>query len=202
MPGKTVGIEGWTIVHQARQKHYDDRFYGQFLGTREDGRWIVGRMWSGESMDDGFHDGGWDWSKRFAGNPSTDNADAALKAYVEMSYDTFVWDRVFEQRVGEAIDRHWSGPEVPDAPKLAAGWQESDAGHRNPARGHTILLPFHEAKYTLLHFLRSTELGAKAHLTRGVTIDRHQAVELVREATGPVRFEYGYNTYWLAAEPS
>ncbi|UXX93945.1 hypothetical protein N7U49_21285 [Streptomyces sp. AD2-2] len=116
MLGKTVGIEGWTIVHSARQKHYDDRFYGQFLGIREDGRWIVGRMWSGESMDDGFHDGGWDWSKRFAGNSSTGNADAALKAYVEMSYDTYVWDRVFEQRVGEAIDRHWAGPEVPGAP--------------------------------------------------------------------------------------
>ncbi|MCZ0996426.1 hypothetical protein O1L44_30230 [Streptomyces noursei] len=206
MIGKTVGTVGlgWTIVHQARQKHYDDRYYGQFLGTRKGktgtAEWIVGRMYPGKSKDDGFRDGEWAYSKHFDGPRSTDNADAALKAYVEMSHKTFVWDRIFEQRVGEAIDRHWSGPEAPDAPKLATGWQESDAGHRNPARGHTILLPFHEAKYYLLHFLRSTELGAKAHLTKGVTIDRHQAVKLVTAATGPIRFEYGYNTYWLAAE--
>ncbi|MEW1922202.1 hypothetical protein [Streptomyces sp. NPDC088360] len=194
-----IGIEGWTIVHQARQKHYDDMFYGQFLATREDGRWMVGRMFAGESMDDGFRAGEWAFSQRFAGPRSTDNADVALEAYVGMSHVTYVWDRVFEQRVGEAIDQFWAGPEVPNLPKIAAGWQESDAGHRNPARGHTIPLPFHEAKYQLLQYLRRTELGAKAHLTRGVTIDRHQAVELVREATRPVRFEYGYNTYWLAS---
>ncbi|MEV8601863.1 hypothetical protein AB0465_18515 [Streptomyces griseoviridis] len=204
--GITVGGEGWTVVQLDRQKHYDDRFYGQFLGTREgrDGaaEWIVGRLFDGKSADDGFRDGEWAYSKRFAGNPTADNADAALKAYVEMAYDTFVWDRIFEQRVGEAIDRFWAGPEVPGAPKLAAGWQESDAGHRNPGRGHTILLPVHEAKYSLLHFLRSTELNAKAYLMKEISIARHQAVELVREATGPIRFEYGYNTYWLAADES
>lgn len=200
---ETVGTEGWTIVHKARKKHYDNRFYGQFLGTREDdGRWIVGRMWSGDSMDDGFHDGGWDWSKRFAGNPSTDNADAALKSYVEMSYDTFVWDRVFEQRTGEAIDRHLAGAEVVGAPKLSAGWFRTDPGHLNRYGSHTIFLPFHEAKYELLQHLRRTELNAMAHLTKGITVDRHGAVELVTAATGPIRFEYGYNTYWLAAEGS
>ncbi|WNI17678.1 hypothetical protein [Actinacidiphila sp. ITFR-21] len=203
---ETVGAEGWTIVHQARQKHYDDRFYGQFLGTRE-GRiggaeWVVGRLYNGKSADDGFRDGEWAYSRRFQSPNSTDSADAALKAYVEMSYDTFVWDRIFEQRAGEAIDRHLAGPEVDGAPKLSAGWSESDAGHRVPAAGSTISLPFHEAKYYLLQFLRSTELGAKAHLTRGITLDRHQAVDLVTKATGPVRFEYGYNTYWLAAEES
>ncbi|MFC4498467.1 MULTISPECIES: hypothetical protein [Streptomyces] len=206
MTRRTVGAEGWTVVDVARQRHYDDRYYGQFLGTRTGptghAEWMVGRLFDGKTIDDGFREGEWAYSKRFATDKGTDNADRALKAYVEMAYSTFVWDRIFEQRVGEVIDQHWAGPEVPGAPKLAAGWQESDAGHRNPARGHTILLPFHEAKYKLLHFLRSTELGAKAHLTRGVTIDRHQAVELVREATGALRFEYGYNTYWLAADES
>ncbi|WP_030660799.1 hypothetical protein [Streptomyces rimosus] len=202
--GDTIGVEGWTVVHQARQKHYDDRYYGQFLGTRKNDHtgtteWIVGRMYPGQSMNDGFICGAWDYSKRFASPRSTDNADAALKAYVEMSHDTFVWDRIFEQCVGEAIDRHLAGPEIPGAPHLAAGWRESDAGHRNPGGGHTILLPFHEAKYALLGFLRRTELNAKAHLTRGVTVDRHGAVELVIQATGPIRFEYGYNTYWLDA---
>jgi hypothetical protein len=199
-----VGVEGWEIVHQARQKHYDDRFYGQFLGVREgrDGvdNWYVGRMYNGKTVDDGFRDGEWAHGTRFEGPKGTDNADEALKKYVEMSYETYVWDRIFEQRVGEAIDRHWAGPEVAGAPKLAAGWQESDAGHRAPVGSHTTPLPFHQAKYYLLHFLRSTEMGAKQHLTRGITVDRHGAVELVREASGPVRFEYGYNTYWLAGE--
>ncbi|MEU7155999.1 hypothetical protein AB0A98_06080 [Streptomyces chrestomyceticus] len=190
---KTIGVEGWTIVHQARQKHYDDRFYGQFLGTHEDGRWIVGRMWSGKSMDDGFHDGGWDWSRRFAGNPSTGNADAALKAYIEMSHVTFVWDRVFERRVGEAIDRYWAGPEVPGAPKLSAGWCRTPAGL--PA-GSTIRLPFHEAKYRLLQYLRGTKSAARPGLnTRAFIL--HDTVEAIRQATGPFRIQYGHNAYWL-----
>ncbi|MFF1693069.1 hypothetical protein ACFVXC_05505 [Streptomyces sp. NPDC058257] len=205
----TVGAEGWTLVHQARQKHYDDRYYGQFLGTRKTGtltpdatEWIVGRLFDGKSPDDGFRDGEWAYSKRFQSTQSTDNADRALKAYVEMSYDTFVWDRVFEQRVGEAIDRHLAGPEVPGAPKLSAGWYRSDPGPSVPIGSHTIHLPFHEAKYELLQHLRRTELGAMAHLTRGVTLDRHEAVELASQAKGPIRFEYGYNTYWLVADVS
>ncbi|MEU7318765.1 hypothetical protein [Streptomyces sp. NPDC007083] len=206
--GKTVGIEGWTIVHQTRQKHYDDRFYGQFLGTRE-GRnsvaeWIVGRQYDGKSMEDGFRDGEWAYSTRFQGPWATDNADAALKKYVEMSHDTFVWDRIFEQRTGEAIDKHWAGTgsAIADVPRMSAGWQRSNPGHLAPQGSHTIYLPFYEAKYYLLHFLRSTQLSAMAHLTQGVTLDRHQAVELVTKATGSVRFEYGYNTYWFVAEAS
>ncbi|WP_327357749.1 hypothetical protein [Streptomyces sp. NBC_01304] len=31
----TLGPEGWTVVHRTRQRHYDGRFYGQFLGVRE-----------------------------------------------------------------------------------------------------------------------------------------------------------------------
>ncbi|MEV7870157.1 hypothetical protein AB0P17_29620 [Streptomyces sp. NPDC088124] len=196
----TIGSEGWTLVHQARQKHYDDRYYGHWLGTRDDGQWIIGRLYPGKSMDDGFRDGEWAYSKRFAGDPSTDNADAALTAYVEMAHNTFVWDRVFDQTVGEAIDLYWAGPEVPDAPKLAAGWAGAESP--NPDRvvssaGCSIAMPLHEAKFLLLHYLRRTELAAKAHLTKGVTVDRHGAVEKVRCATGPIRFEYGYNTYWL-----
>ncbi|WP_030894327.1 hypothetical protein [Streptomyces sp. NRRL F-5053] len=198
----TVGIEGWAIVHQARQKHYNDRYYGQFLGTREGGKWIVGRQYPGASMDDGFRGGEWDYSERFETNRSTDNMDRALKAYVQMSERTFVWDRVFEQRVGEAIDRHLAGLEVLGAPKLSAGWHRSHPGLSAPIGSHTAHLPFHEAKYKLLQYLRRTELGAMAHLTRGVTLDRHQAVELVIQATGPMRFDYGYNTYWLVGEGS
>ncbi|MFD4949178.1 hypothetical protein ACFWNT_43505 [Streptomyces sp. NPDC058409] len=206
MNGKTAGVEGWTIVHSTRQRHHDDRFYGQFLGSRKhdvtgNTEWIVGRMYPGVSKDDEFIFGEWDYSKHFAGPRSTDNADNALKAYVEMSHDTFVWDRIFDQRVGETIDRHLAGPEVPGASKLAAGWMETEvAGHLIPAAGGTILLPFHEARYELLQYLRRTELSAKAHLTRGITVDRHSAVELVVQAAGPIRFEYGYNTYWLAAD--
>ncbi|MFD7661294.1 hypothetical protein [Streptomyces sp. NPDC059788] len=195
---KTVGAEGWTVVHQARQKHYDDRYYGQFLGTRKDGRWIVGRMWSGRSMDDGFHDGGWDWSKRFAEPSSTDAADAALKSYVEMSHETFVWNRVFEQRVGEAIDAYWAGPEVPGAPRLSAGWCRTPDGLPG---GSTVGLPFHEAKYRLLQYLRSTESTARADLSPR-TFNLHDAVELIRQANGPFRFQHGYNAYWLADDAS
>ncbi|MGW3153778.1 hypothetical protein [Streptomyces sp. NPDC001089] len=202
--GSKVGAEGWTVVHEARQKHYNDRFYGQFLGTRTGptGRteWIVGRQHVGRSMEDGLCDGGWAWSRRFAEDRSTDTADAALKAYVDDAQDTFVWDRIFEQRIGEAIDRHWAGAETAGAPKLSAGWHRTDPGPSQRYGSHTIFLPLHEARYQLLQMLRSTELNAMAHLTEGVTLDRHQAVETVTQATRPVRFEYGYNTYWLTAE--
>ncbi|AZM47854.1 hypothetical protein DMB38_20515 [Streptomyces sp. WAC 06738] len=207
MIGTRVGAEGWTIVDLARQKHYDDRYYGQFLGAREHGpsggmEWVVGRLFVGKSRDDVFRDGEWAYSKRFAGPRSTDSADAALEAYVKMSHETFVWDRIFEQRTGEVIDRYLAGPEVADAPKLSAGWQQSSANGGMPVGSHTVYLPFHQAKYYLLHFLRATQLSAMQHLTQGITLDRHQAVDLVTKATGPVRFEYGYHTYWLAAEPS
>ncbi|MDX3020002.1 hypothetical protein [Streptomyces acidiscabies] len=47
MIGTKVGVEGWTVVHSARQQHYDDRYYGQFLGTRQGStgiaEWIVAR---------------------------------------------------------------------------------------------------------------------------------------------------------------
>ncbi|MET9656400.1 hypothetical protein [Streptomyces sp. NPDC006510] len=118
-----------------------------------------------------------------------------------MSHYTFVWDHILEQRVGEVIDRHLAGPEIPGAAKLAAGWSETEvAGHPTPAAGGTILPPFHEARCELLQHLRRTELRAKAHLTWRITVDRHGAVELVVQATGPIRFKYGYNTHWLAAD--
>ncbi|WP_326742851.1 MULTISPECIES: hypothetical protein [unclassified Streptomyces] len=89
----------------------------------------------------------------------------------------------------------------PSAAKLAAGWSETEvAGHPTPAAGGTILLPFHEARYELLQYLRRTELSARAHLTWRITVDRHGAVERVVQATGPIQFKYGYNTYWLAAD--
>jgi hypothetical protein len=205
--GDVVGTEGWRIVHIAYQRHYDDRYYGQFLGARKNdvtgnGEWIVARLYPGEHRDAGFVYGEWDssYSKRYAGPRSTDNADAAMKTYIELSHETFVWDRIFEQRTGEAIDRYWAGSEVPAAPKMSAGWQQSSANGGMPVGSGTVSLPFHQAKYCLLHFLRSTQLSAKAHLTEGITLDRHQAVECVINTTKPVRFEYGYNTYWLASE--
>ncbi|MDX3020003.1 hypothetical protein [Streptomyces acidiscabies] len=153
-------------------------------------------------MDNGLRDGEWNTSRRFDGPRSTDNADDALTRYVEKSYETFVRDRIFEQRTGEAIDRYWAGPETDGVPKLSAGWQQSAANGGMPVDSRTVHLPFHQAKYYLLHFLRATQLGGKAHLARGITLDRHQAVERATAATGPVRFEYGYNTYWLAADES
>ncbi|MCX5103481.1 hypothetical protein [Streptomyces sp. NBC_00439] len=64
MNGKTVGVEGWTIVHSTRQRHDDGRFYGQFLGTRKSGtltpdvaEWVVGRLYDGKSAEDGFRNG-------------------------------------------------------------------------------------------------------------------------------------------------
>lgn len=205
MIGKTIGTEGWTVVHYARQRHYDDRYYGQFLGARKNRytkntEWIVATLHPGQSMNDGLISGEWNTSQRFAGPRSTDNADAALEAYVKTSHETFVWYRIFEQHTGAAIDRYLAGPEVPGAPKLAAGWQQTSTNGGVPVGSATVYFPLHEAKYHLLHFLRFTQLSAMAHLTEGVTLDRHQAVELVTAATGPVRFEYGYNTYWLAGE--
>lgn len=205
MIGTKVGVEGWTVVHWARQRHYNDQYYGQFLGARVNTytgvtEWLVATLYPGSSAKDGMRFGEWMTSQRFAGPRSTDNADDALTRYVEKAHETFVWDRIFEQRAGEAIDRYLAGPETHGAPRMAAGWQRSDPGPSAPFGSATIYLPLHEAKYYLLEFLRSTQLSAMAHLTEGVTLDRHQAVELVRQADKPVRFDYGYNTYWLAAE--
>lgn len=200
----TLEAEGWTIVHQARQRHDDGVYYGQFLGARnnpETTEWLVATMHPGRGMDDGFIDGRWKDSQSFAGPRSADNADDALELYVETAgVETFVWSGFLKQYTGAAIDWYLAGPEVVGAPRLSAGWQESDAGPGVPCGGHTICLPFHRAKFELLQYLRRTKLNAMPPLTPSVTIDRHQAVQLAVEATGPVRFEYGYNTYWLAAE--
>ncbi|MFH9731806.1 hypothetical protein [Streptomyces sp. NPDC017260] len=201
--GDTVGGEGWQIVHLARQRQHDNRYYGQFLGTRKNGHtgrteWAVGRLFVGKSAHDGFVNGEWAYSKRFAEPRSTDNADAAMKAYVEMSHDTLVWDYIFEQRVGEAIDRHWAGPEVAGAPKMAAGWCRTPEGL--PA-GTTINLPLHEAKYHLLQYLRSTKSTARPDVNPRAFI-LHDTVELIRQTTGPFRIQYGINAYWLDQLPT
>ncbi|MEV7902102.1 hypothetical protein [Streptomyces anulatus] len=192
-------VNGWTIVTQTRQETAFDHMQGVFLATCGD-RWVAGRQYDGKEGSTGFtEDGEWWYGSHFSAKSATENMLGALDRYSELAMKADVWTRMFTQDATQSLCRLLAGPERPDLPKLSAGWRESDPGHRNPGGGVTEPLPFHEAKYHLLWFLIwSTRLNAMDHLTEGVTIDRHQAHTLVREATGPVRFELGYNTYWLA----
>ncbi|MFJ3270943.1 hypothetical protein [Streptomyces sp. NPDC086776] len=191
-------VNGWTIVTQTRQEVSPNHFQGVFLATGRGGHWVAGRHFDGKKGSTGFSECGewWHGSHFTLGNP-TENMLAALEAYPELAMKAAVWHRLFEQTAAQTLCRFLAGPRRDDLPLLSAGWRESDAGHRLPAAGSTIALPFHEAKYQLFWYLHSTRLGAKAHLTEGVTIDRHEAYTRVRDATGPLRFELGYNTYWL-----
>lgn len=200
---KSTVVNGWTIITQTRQEVSPNHFQGVFLATRG-AHWVAGRQYDGQKGSTGFNESGEWWHGRHftLGNP-TENMHAALDAYPDLAMKADVWDRIFAQRAAQSLCRFLAGPSRDDLPTLSAGWSRSDAGHGIPVSGTTIQLPFHEAKYELFWFLVwTTRLSAMEHLTKGVTIDRNEAYTRVREATGPLRFELGYNTYWLAADES
>ncbi|MFI7083940.1 hypothetical protein ACIBUR_10070 [Streptomyces anulatus] len=194
-------VQGWTIVTQTRQQVSPDHMQGVFLATCGE-RWMVGRQYDGKKGTTGFsEDGEWWHARYFDGDTGTDNLLAALDAYPDAAMKAAVWDRMFHQDATESVCRFLAGGEEAGRPKLSAGWKQTEVLSGIPVTSSTIPMPFHEAKYELLWFIIwSTRLSAKVHLTKGVTMSRHEAVTLVREATGPIRFEMGYNTYWLAQE--
>ena len=99
--GQRLGPEGWTLIHQRRAQVAENAWDGVWLGTREDGRWIVGRMLRGTGIHDGFRDGEWSYSKRFAG---VDAPKAALAEYLEMAKLAGVFTPLFGARAGQAVD--------------------------------------------------------------------------------------------------
>ena len=146
MSSTTLGAEGWTVVHSARQRHYDGKFYGQFLGARKNDytgntEWIVATMEPGQSVGDGFRGGEWNTSQRFDGPRSTHNADDALNRYVEKSFDP-MGTAVRELRgasVTDAVARTVSGfhfnedlgeRDIPPAGDVAAQVPHAGAAHR------------------------------------------------------------------------
>ncbi|MEV6309930.1 hypothetical protein AB0M10_15195 [Streptomyces sp. NPDC051840] len=191
-------VQGWTIVTQLRKELSPDHMQGVFLATTGP-RWIIGRQYDGPSGSSGFIDEEWWHGRYFTMGSPTENMMAALDAYPEAAMKAGVGDRMTAQDATQSLARFLAGPERPGRAHVSAGWQESDSGHRNPGGASTELLPLHEAKAELFWFLLwSTRLNAMERLTKGVTIDRQEAHSLVRGATGPIRFDFGYNTYWLA----
>jgi hypothetical protein len=192
-------VNGWTIVTHTRRQVAENHLQGVFLATSGTA-WVAGRQFDGKRGSSGFSEWGeWWYGRHFTGGNATENMMDALKAYPELAMKADVWHRLFEQDAAESLCRFLAGPPRPDLPKLSAGWKQTEVLSGIPVAGSTILLPFHEAKYHLFwDLIWTTRLSAMEHLTRGVTIDRHEAHQRVKDATGPIRFEFGYNTYWLA----
>lgn len=189
----------FTIVHHCRRQVAENHYQGVFLAVAGT-HWVAGRMYDGARGTDGFsEEGEWWHGRHFTTGDATENMMDALKAYPELAMKADVWHRLFEQDAAESLCRFLAGPPRDDLPKLSAGWKQTEALSGIAPAGSTILMPFHEAKYHLFWFLIwTTRRNAMEHLTRGVTIDRHEAHQRVKDATGPIRFEFGYNTYWLA----
>lgn len=195
---RTTAAE-WTIVHQHREQPINsDTYEGAFLGVDGD-RWMTGRMFTGHSMDDGIDAHGQWWYTRYFDDPAkpgTLHMRRALAAYIELAKKAGVWGGYpFEERAARAVDRYLA-QRVPldGVPDMQAGYYSTAT--QMPA-GSTGLLPAVEAKYELLRYLRYTQATARLDLALpGMTLD--EAYELVINATGPVRFQLGYATYWLS----
>jgi hypothetical protein len=203
---KTNPMAGeWTIVHQRRQEIRAGRFEGIFLGNDRD-RWMAGRMFTGRSWHDGFSPTGEWWYSTYCDQKNaTDNMRDALAAYLRLSHTTEVWDGLFEQRAGEAIDRRLASlVSLDGVHDLSAGWRVTN--YRPPLAplgGNTYLLPAREAKYELLGYMRRTEGSAGvAIVPPGTTLTLHEAYQEVIRATGPTAFELGRYTYSLVHQGS
>ncbi|WP_077060548.1 hypothetical protein [Streptomyces sp. MP131-18] len=195
----------WTIVHQRRQEIRSGQFEGIFLGNDRD-RWMAGRMYTGTSRRDGFSPTGEWWYSTYCDQKNaTENMREARAAYLRLSHTAEVSDSLFEQRAGEAIDRHLAGlVSLDGVHDLSAGWHVTDyRPPLDPVGGNTYLLPAQEAKYELLVYLRRTESSAGlAMMPPGMTLTLHEAYQKVIRATGPITFELGRYTYSLVHQGS
>ncbi|MEV5264763.1 hypothetical protein [Streptomyces werraensis] len=148
-------VQGWTIVHHKRVL-WRGAYDGVFLGER-DGNWIAGRMWAGKSMDDGFSEDGEWWYASYYDSPHEHEAGKAMSAldrYIRLAEDAGnCWDGMFNQRAGEAIDRHWAR-RVPldQVADMSAAWVHSDLC--GEVRHVFYLMPAVEAKNELLGLMR------------------------------------------------
>jgi hypothetical protein len=173
---------------------------GVFLGV-DSHRWVAGRMFTGETADDGFDNhGGW-WHSAYFDAPDAPKVRArtmrsAVAAYSELAKTAGVWDGyVFDERAAQAADVHLAARvTLEGVPNMTAGWHNTV--WQMPSNS-TYLLPAVEAKAALLGYLRLTGSSARLDLgPPGLTLD--EAYDIVIDATGPIRFRLGYATYWLS----
>ncbi|MEU0214048.1 hypothetical protein ABZ281_02625 [Streptomyces sp. NPDC006265] len=198
----TTKIQGWTIVHQKRTE-WRGVYDGVFLGEC-DGRWIAGRMYQGKSMTDGFGEGGeWWYSNRYESDfeHEANRALRALREYIRLSkLAADCWDGIFDQRAGEAIDRHWANRVPLDGVHdMSAAWVHPDL--TGDVRGSHHMLPAAEAKYELLQYMRRSHAVSEAfrevaQIRHGSEL--HKAYETAIEAAGAVRLSVAGDRFSLS----
>lgn len=156
--------QGWTLVAQKRTE-WRGTFDGVFLGER-DGEWMAGRMFQGKSMKDGFGENGEWWYANYYDSEFEHEANRALRAmreYIRLSKEAAqCWNgSIFDQRAGEAIDRHWA-KRVPldGVHDMAAAWVHPSL--TGDVRGSHYMLPAAEAKYALLQYMRRSYAVSQA----------------------------------------
>ncbi|MEV1083457.1 hypothetical protein AB0I98_35455 [Streptomyces sp. NPDC050211] len=194
--------QGWTIVHSKRTE-WRGEFGGVFLGEH-DGEWVAGRMYVGKSMTDGFGPGGEWWYATYYDLPTEHEcyrARRAVREYVRLAKETAqCWDGIFEQRAGEAIDRHWARrAPLDNVADMSAGWVHP--GLTGDIHGHTFLLPAVDAKYELLQYMRRSYAVSEAFRQpeNGKTgSDLHQAFQAAVEAVGPVNLSVAGDRFSLS----
>ncbi|TLS44945.1 hypothetical protein FE633_17540 [Streptomyces montanus] len=196
--------QGWTIVHQKRTQWLGE-FDGVFLGER-DGNWLAGRMFRGQSMHDGFDENGeWWYANQYAWKAEHEASRAlhAVREYVRLSKEAAqCWDGIFEQRAGEAVDRHWAN-RVPlvGVADMSSLWVRP--GLTGDIRSGTYMLPAVEAKYDLLKLMRAAYSVHEAfrdseQCKTGSAL--HKTYEAAIGAAGPVRLSVAGDRFDLRYE--
>ncbi|NIY68103.1 hypothetical protein [Streptomyces malaysiensis] len=199
-------VQGWTIVHQ-RRSEWRGVFDGAFLGER-DGAWLAGRMFQGKSMRDGFGENGEWWYATYYDSQFEHEANRALRAvreYIRLAKEAAdCWDSIFDQRAGEAVDRHWAHRvSLEGVHDMSAAWVHP--GLTGDIRGGTILLPAVEAKYELLKYMRGSyavreEFREVPQIRPGSALA--QAYDAAIAAAGPVRLSVAGDHFSLSYDGS
>ncbi|MEU1552212.1 hypothetical protein ABZ517_05745 [Streptomyces scabiei] len=194
--------QGWRLVAQKRSE-WRGVYDGVFLGER-DGEWMAGRMYQGKSMRDGFgEDGEW-WYANYYDSPfehEANRAKRAVREYIRLAKEAAqCWDGIFDQRAGEAVDRHWA-KRVPldGVHDMSAEWVHPSL--TGDTRGGHYMLPAVEAKYELLRYMRSSRAVSEAF--REVAQIRpgselHKAYEAAIETAGAVRLSVAGDRFSLS----
>ncbi|GHB91634.1 hypothetical protein GCM10010306_103550 [Streptomyces umbrinus] len=191
--------QGWTLVHQKRAE-WRGTYDGVFLGEH-DGEWIAGLMHQGKSMHDGFgEDGEWRYANCYD-SPSEHEANRALRAvreYIRLSkLAADCWNGIFDQRAGEAVDRHWAN-RVPLG-DMSASWVHP--GQTGDVRGSHYMLPAAESKYELLQYMRHSHTVSEAfrdvpQIRPGSELAK--AYDAAIGAVGPVRLSVAGDHFSLS----
>ncbi|WP_434598171.1 hypothetical protein [Streptomyces sp. A5-4] len=201
-------VQGWKLV-QARRSKWRGKYDGVLLGER-DGEWVAGRMFTGTSMRDGFGENGEWWYATYYDLTTEHEAYRALRAvreYIRLSKDAAdCWDGLFDQRAGEAIDRHWA-QRVPldEVHDMSALWVRPGLPGVGDIRSGSYMLPAVEAKYDLLQLMRRSYRVGEAfrdskQCKTGSAL--HKAYEAAISAAGPVRLTVDGDHFSLSYDGS